>query len=122
MQGRSIRDALAGDTSTDTRAAVYYRYWMHRAHHDVPAHYGLRTGRYKLIFFYGLALDASGAVDEPTDPGWELYDLERDPHELHDVYDDPAYAEVREALKERLQRRKADVGDEDDLVEELSPE
>jgi len=122
MQGRSVRDALAGDPSADARETVYYRYWMHRAHHDVPAHYGLRTDRYKLIYFYGLPLDASGAREEPSEPGWELYDLNRDPHELRNVYDDPAYADVREELKERLQRRKAQLGDEDDLVEELARE
>ncbi len=32
----------------------------------------------------------------------ELYDLQNDPHELNNVYDDPAYAEVRRELAERL--------------------
>lgn len=40
--------------------AAYYRYWMHMAHHDNPAHYGIRTRDLKLIFFYGLPLDAPG--------------------------------------------------------------
>ena len=36
------------------RTSTYYRYWMHMAHgHNNPAHFGLRTDRYKLIFFYG---------------------------------------------------------------------
>ncbi|MDU0354573.1 DUF4976 domain-containing protein [Paraglaciecola aquimarina] len=41
----------------DWRKGTYYRYWMHSAHHDVPAHFGLRTKRYKLIFFYGINYD-----------------------------------------------------------------
>jgi len=69
MHGRSVRRTLAGDPAPHGRDAVYYRYWMHRAHHDVPAHYGLRTDRYKLIFFYGRPLDASGASDDPSQPG-----------------------------------------------------
>jgi hypothetical protein len=31
---------------------MYYRYWMHKAHHNVYAHYGVRTHRYKLIYYY----------------------------------------------------------------------
>lgn len=34
----------------------------------------------------------------------ELYDLHADPHELHNRIDDPALAEVRDRLKERLLR------------------
>jgi arylsulfatase A-like enzyme len=120
MDGQSVRATLAGDPSADTREAVYYRYWMHLAHHDVPAHYGLRTERYALAFFYGRPLDASGAVGEPSVPGWELYDLERDPSELNNVYDDPDYADVREELKRRLAERKAELGDTDDRHPELA--
>ena len=93
---------------------------MHLAHHDVPAHYGLRTERYTLAFFYGLPLDASGAVDEASTPGWELYDLKRDPYELHNVSDHPDYADVREDLKRRLAERKAALSDEDDHYPELA--
>jgi len=119
MHGHSVRESLAGNPSADSRDAVYYRYWMHRSHHDVPAHYGLRTDRYKLIFFYGLPLDASGAGERPSQPGWELYDLQRDPHELNNVYDDPAYAAVREELKERLAERKQEHGDTDEQYPDL---
>lgn len=119
MQGQSVRRNLSGNPSADSREAVYYRYWLHRAHHDVPAHYGIRTDRYKLIFFYGLPLDASGAVDDPSSPGWELYDLKRDPHELKNVYDSPKYADIREKLKIQLAERKRALGDEDEPYPEL---
>jgi arylsulfatase A-like enzyme len=119
MHGRSVRENLAGDPDAESRDAVYYRYWMHRAHHDVPAHYGLRTDRYALMFFYGLPLDAAGASEDRSTPGWELYDLQRDPHELNNVYDDPAYADVRQDLKERLAERKQAIGDTDDQYPEL---
>ncbi|MBD3267202.1 sulfatase-like hydrolase/transferase [bacterium] len=114
MQGRSFRPILEGNPPADWKESTYYRYWMHMAHHDNPAHYGLRTKNYKLIFFYGLPLDAKGAQDTPTIPGWELYDLRRDPKELHNVYDDPAYKDVREKLKAELQRKKQEIGDMDE--------
>ena len=90
---------------------MYYRYWMHKAHHNVYAHYGVRTQRHKLIYYYSDALDQPGAIDETTEPEWELFDLERDPSELHNVADDPAYADVRRTLRDELHRLQAEVGD-----------
>ena len=48
----------------------------------------LRRGRHKLVEVRGL-------------PG-QLFDLERDPLERHDLWDDPEYAEIRTILLERL--------------------
>jgi N-acetylglucosamine-6-sulfatase len=118
VQGKSVRGVLEG-TSQSPRDAVYYRYWMHRAHHNVPAHYGIRTRRFWLAFFYGLPLDASGAKDNPSEPGWELYDLRDDPLQLRNVYDDPRYADVRKELVERLYEMKEDLGDTDEPYPEL---
>ncbi len=59
MQGHSLRGILAGQDPVNWREAVYYRYWMHLAHHYIPGHYGIRDNRYKLAFFHGLPLDAN---------------------------------------------------------------
>lgn len=119
MQGRSLLPLFAGERPPDWRQATYYRYWMNYAHHDVPAHYGVRTRDYKLIFFYGLPLDAPGAKAAKTRPGWELYDLRQDPQELRNVYADPAYADTVRELKAELLRLKAEVGDTDEKYPEL---
>ncbi len=58
--------------------------------HHVPAHYGVRTHRYKLIYYYGKPLGMSGAHPPATEPDWELYDLEKDPREMQNLYHDPA--------------------------------
>ncbi len=118
FQGTSFRPLLQGRTPDDWRQAMYYRYWMHKAHHNVYAHYGVRTLRYKLIYYYGEALGQAGAVDESTEPEWELFDLEKDPYELHSVYGDPAYADVVRELKDELHRLMAEVGDEP-MVDEV---
>ena len=55
------------------------------AHHDNPAHVGMRTKRYKLIYFYGCNYQG----DYQTPAGWELYDMVKDPHETKNLYDDP---------------------------------
>jgi arylsulfatase A-like enzyme len=112
FQGRSFRPLLLGETPEDWRQGLYYRYWMHKAHHNVYAHYGLRTHRYKLIYYYNDALGQAGAIDETYDPEWELFDLGQDPYELHNVYGDPAYAEAVAELTDELHRLQAEVGDE----------
>ena len=112
FQGRSFRPLLQGTTPPDWRRSMYYRYWMHKAHHNVYAHYGVRTHRYKLIYYYNDALGQPGAIDETYEPEWELFDLERDPYELHSVYDDPAYAGVVAELTDELHRLQDEVGDE----------
>ncbi len=117
MQGRSLRPILEGDTPSDWRDAMYYRYWMHANGARRPAHYGIRTQRYKLIFFYGLALGHTN--NKPTKPGWELYDLAKDPHEMDNVYRDPAYADVVARLKKKLLAKKKKLGDTDEKFPKL---
>ncbi len=118
MRGHSMRKML---NETDTNAIndlIYYRYWVHLTHHDNPAHYGIRTKKYKLIFFYGLALDA-GSGTEPSTPGWELYDLEKDPFETKDVYFDPAYRKIVLELTAKLDTVKIEIGDTDEKYPEI---
>jgi len=120
MQGRSFKTMIhGGESPDDWREAVYYRYWMQLAHHHVPAHYGIRTADYKLIFFYGLPLDATGAVQQKSTPGWQLFDLRRDPEETVDLYSDPNYANLVLTLKKQLQQLKEEVGDTDENYPEV---
>jgi arylsulfatase A-like enzyme len=111
FQGRSFRSLLHGETPADWRQAMYYRYWMHKAHHNVYAHYGVRTKQHKLIYYYADALGQLGAVDETYEPEWELFDLEQDPYELTNVVDDPAYADQVRQLKHWLHELQEEVGD-----------
>ena len=111
FQGRSFRPLLEGETPKDWQTSMYYRYWMHGAHHNVCAHYGVRTLRFKLIYYYGDPLGQEGALGPTTEPEWELFDLEKDPCELYNVYADPDYAEVVAELKAELRRLQDKVGD-----------
>ncbi|MCL5744138.1 MAG: sulfatase [Acidobacteria bacterium] len=104
MQGRSFRPVLEGHTPKDWRQSMYYRYWMHMTTHGVPAHYGIRTKQYKLIYYYGAERQHKGAVATPTEPEWELFDMVKDPHEMKNLYNDPAYAGVIQTLKAEMDR------------------
>ena len=112
MQGRSLRPVLRGEMPTDWRSSMYYRYWVHWdvAHH-VWAHYGVRTDRYKLVYYYAEPCETPGAHHEPRTPEWELFDLEADPDELVNVYGAPVYSDVVVELKTELRRLQADLGD-----------
>lgn len=112
MQGRSFAGDLVGAPTSPPAEGMYYRYWEHDdIFHKAPAHYGYRDQRYKLIYFYndGLGIPGTGPFTYPGE--WELYDLQLDPDELHNVYHDPAYAKVRQALRVKLQDAQAAVGD-----------
>lgn len=100
IQGRSFLGNLKGQTPSDWRQAIYYHYWQHILHRDVAAHIGIRTKENKLIFYYGLPLGQTDKASTP--PEWELFDLIKDPSEMNNVYNDPAYAETVQSLKEQL--------------------
>ena len=113
MQGRSFWGDITDTPAAAPAEGMYYRYWEHDdAVHKAPAHYGYRTDRYKLIYFYndGLGIVGSGPFTYP--PEWELYDLHQDPDELRNVHRDPAYAAVRDEMTRSMWLAQAAVGDE----------
>jgi arylsulfatase A-like enzyme len=123
MQGRDASALLKGEKVDGWRQSVYYRYWMHMAHHWVPAHFGLRTERYKLIFFYGMKLDATGCDHpdcfEDTPAGFELYDLLHDPEETTNLAHQPEHAHILDPLKMEMMNLKYELGDGDESYPEL---
>ncbi len=107
MQGRSFRQNLVGKTPDDWRDAMYYHYWTHQP--PRPSHYGIRTRRYKLIYYYGLI-----RIGRKPEECWELYDLENDPQEHFNVYDKPEHTETIANLKRRLRELRREYGDTKD--------
>ncbi|MBI3849386.1 MAG: sulfatase [Verrucomicrobia bacterium] len=103
IQGRSITPWLRGEKPRDWRTSMYYRYYHYPQDHRVQPHYGVRTERYKLIYFNN--------INE-----WELFDLAKDPHEMNSVYADPIYADTVQELKTELYRLKKELKDEDQFA------
>ncbi|MDE7356036.1 MAG: sulfatase [Rikenellaceae bacterium] len=106
MQGVSLLPLLeskrkASSAARHWRRSLYYHYFEYPAEHAVRRHYGVRSERYKLIHFYG------DDIDE-----WELYDLKTDPTEMQNVYDNPRYKVIREALHAELERLREHYKDD----------
>ena len=112
MQGQSFLPQLTGQPEQPTRDGFYYRYYENDdENHHVLAHYGIRTERYKLIYFYNDGMGLPGSSPFTYVPEWELYDMQTDPDELVNVYHRSEYAEVREQLKVQLWNLQAELGD-----------
>ena len=104
MQGESFRRLVADETA-EWRDAVYYTYYEYPSVHMVKRHYGVATDRYKLMHFYY-------DIDE-----WEMYDLEVDPSEMKNIYNDPAYEDIRKMLHQKLDDLRKQYGDSDEMNE-----
>jgi arylsulfatase A-like enzyme len=109
MQGRSMVPVLKGNTPSDWRKEHYYHYYEFPGYHSVKRHYGMSTERYKLMHYYY-------DIDE-----WEMYDIQADPHELKNIYDDPAYASVKKELHGRLENLMKKYEDSEDLAKSFIP-
>jgi arylsulfatase A-like enzyme len=110
MQGKSLLPILEGNTPQGWRNAHYYHYYEHPSEHDVRRHYGITTERYKLIHFY-YDLDK-----------WEMYDLKKDPSEMHNIYGDPTYADVQSKLHDNLDALRSKYQDNDFLNQKFIEE
>jgi len=88
MQGKSLVPLLRGKQKGNVHDALYYHFYENQEH-KVAKHIGVRTDRYKLIYFY-----------EKNE--WEMYDLQKDNNEMRNIYNDPSYSKVQKMMKEKL--------------------
>jgi len=113
MQGHSFRENLKGNTPDDWRKYGYYRYWQHETKR--PGHFGIRGERYKLAFFYGNGFkDNKFEEGEKTGRYWDFFDLQEDPKELHNAYNDPKYNEIIDKMKVEITHQRELLGDTDE--------
>jgi N-acetylglucosamine-6-sulfatase len=89
MDGRSVLGALRGEPADDTVELLYEYYWEYAFPHT-PTVFALRGPRYKYIYYHGV---------------WdlnELYDLETDSLEQHNLIEVPAQQERIRDMRDRL--------------------
>lgn len=100
VQGHSLKSLFAGKQPDGWRQSWYYRYYHYPNEHGTEPHYGVRTERYKLIYFHRINQ-------------WELFDLKHDPHELKNIFADPKNAPLIAELKNELTRLRKELDDRD---------
>jgi arylsulfatase A-like enzyme len=108
LHGKSFVPILRGETPPDWRKSVYYHYYYLCDEHNVARHYGIRTERNTLAYFY-------------ENQEWELFDNEKDPQQLRNVYSDPQYAKTLVGLKTELTRLRRAYGDKDLASKRFQP-
>ncbi len=94
MPGRSLVSLLTGATEPHMHREFvrteYYGAWQSKRRAGSRRSYGtmIRTHRHKLVNYHGHPLG-------------ELFDLEQDPHEFHNCWHDPRYADMRWRLMQK---------------------
>ncbi|MDG1872358.1 MAG: sulfatase [Mariniblastus sp.] len=98
MQGRSLVPLLRGEEVKDWRTSMYYHFYEYPSVHMCPKHNGVRNERYKLINIYEFG-------------EFEFYDLEKDPDEKTNQYNNPAYQTEIATMKAELESLRNKFGD-----------
>ena len=99
MQGKSMLGLAEGRSDPSWRKEWLYEYYEYPGFENVRPCRGIRTERYKFIHFF---------IDPEE---FELYDLEKDPDEKHNLYGKPGYEKLTEDLKRRLAALRAQTND-----------
>ena len=97
MQGKSLTPLFSQPKNNNWREAIYYHYYSDQSWHTVKRHEGVRTKNHKLINFYDIK-------------SWELFDLEKDPNEINNVFGSKEYMDTENKLKEQLTILRAEYG------------
>jgi hypothetical protein len=101
MQTRSLWPLLTGEADADRfRDDVYCEYYNAMPSHIDPKAFAtmVRGDRYKLVVCHGL------------NEG-ELYDLQEDPNETHNLWEDAVYAAIKTEMLIRACDRMAQTAD-----------
>jgi len=90
VDGRSFFPLLANRAVPDWRSAFVYQYFWEHSFPHTPTVYAIRRDRYKYIYYHGV---------------WdknELYDLQTDPREMHNLIDAPEHQDRVQSMREEL--------------------
>ena len=99
IEGVAAKQTGAYDISKLKDRSLYYHYYEYPDEHRVNRHFGIRTPRYSLMRFYG-------DVNQ-----WELYDLQADPENMHNLYGKPGTRKLTKKLKKQLRQLQEQYDD-----------
>jgi len=99
MKGESLVPIMEGKSVAHWRTDWLYEYYEYPGWENVKPCRGIRTERYKLIHYF-----------LPPEE-FELYDLQVDPDEKHNLYADPHYKDLAKKLQSRMAELRAETND-----------
>ena len=104
MHGRSLLPLLEQNSTApgSWREALYFHYHAFPEEQMVPKHYGIRTLSHKLIHYY--------QFNE-----WELFDLEKDPHENLNLHKNEGFQKRLTELSSELNELRTHFQDKSDI-------
>ena len=79
LEGESLRPIFAGEDRNGHADGIY---WEHEGNKAI------RLGKWKLVSRWSAANDMGRPKGEPGDRAWELYDIDADRTEMHDLADE----------------------------------
>jgi arylsulfatase A-like enzyme len=88
---------IISNPAASLRDALFFEYYTKEANDKTVPMRGLVTQRYKYVKY--------------LQGGEELYDLQNDPHEMHNLIEDPAHSETAETLRKKLADWRSKSGD-----------
>jgi N-acetylglucosamine-6-sulfatase len=97
MDGDTFLPLVRGKTVPWRKDFLYVYYWE-KNFPETPTTFALRSDRYKYITYYGL-WDAD-----------ELYDIQHDPNETHNLLYDPAYQKTAKSMENKLYAEMGELG------------
>jgi arylsulfatase A-like enzyme len=89
MDGKSFVPLLKGE-KVDWRDSVFYEYFWERTFPHTPTVFGIRTNKYKYMTYHGI-----WDIDE-------LYDIENDPEEKHNLITKSEYQNLIKELNKKV--------------------
>ncbi len=98
FQGKSVMPLIEGK-NVPWRKDWLYEYYEYPGYENIRPNRGVRTERYKYIHYFV----------NPQE--FELYDLQADPNEMHNLYGNPKYADLTRQLAARLEELRRETKD-----------
>lgn len=90
IDGKSFLSILENRSADEWRSTFVYQYFWEHAFPQTPTTYAIRGDRYKYIYYHGL---------------WdknELYDLQTDPQELHNLVNAPGHQKRVQQMEQEM--------------------
>lgn len=90
MDGRSMLPLFKNENTPSWRDLIFYEYYWEWNYPQTPTVHGVRTDQYKYMHYHGIWDDD------------ELYDIEKDPDEMHNLFHEPEYQDMVNGLNNRV--------------------